>query len=244
VSAFSAVYFREILILRHRLKRQIAGMAVSPLLYILTFGYALGGYLRIGENTYLDFLLPGLVAMSSMTQAFGISSEINISRFYFHTFEEIQAAPVGRFAYVFGEIAAGITRVLAASLVILALGRLFGIRTHCGVYFWLAVVLDGFVFSALGIAAALLVKTHADQSLLSNFIITPMAFLGGTFFPLERLPEWAQTLLGFLPLTHASRIMRADALGNPIAPSSFLVLAFACLAALIFAVAVIDRAKD
>jgi ABC-type multidrug transport system permease subunit len=244
VSAFSAVYFREILILKHRLKRQIAGMAVSPLLYILTFGYALGDYLRIGENAYLDFLLPGLVAMSSMTQAFSVSSDINISRFYFHTFEEIQTAPVGRFAYVFGEIAAGITRVLAASLVILALGRLFGIRPRCGALFWLAVVLNGFTFSALGIAAALLVKTHADQSLLSNFIITPMAFLGGTFFPLEGLPEWAQTLLGFLPLTHASRIIRAAALEKPIAPSSFLVPALACLAALILAVAALDHAKD
>ncbi|MDR1275373.1 MAG: ABC transporter permease [Candidatus Accumulibacter sp.] len=244
MSAFSAVYFRELLILKHRLKRQVAGMAVSPLLYILTFGYALGGHLRIGENAYLDFLLPGLVAMSSMTQAFAISSDINISRFYFHTFEEIQAAPVGRFAYVFGEIAAGVTRVLIAALVILALGRLFGVTPHCGVFFWLAVVLNGFAFSALGIATALLVKTHADQSILSNFIITPMAFLGGTFFPLEGLPAWAQTLLSFLPLTHAARIIRADALGTPIAPASFLVLALACVAALTLAISVVDRAKD
>ncbi|MDR1367449.1 MAG: ABC transporter permease [Candidatus Accumulibacter sp.] len=244
MSAFSAVYFREILILKHRLKRQVAGMAVSPLLYILTFGHALGGSLRIGENTYLEFLLPGLVAMSSMTQAFGISSDINISRFYFHTFEEIQAAPVGRFAYVFGEICAGITRVLIATFVILIIGRLFGVRLHCGALFWLAVVLNGFAFSALGIATALLVKTHADQSLLNNFIITPMAFLGGTFFPLEGLPAWTQTPLSALPLTHASRIIRADALGTPIAPASFLVLILAGLAALVLAIAVINRAKD
>jgi Nod factor-specific ABC transporter NodJ protein len=244
VTAFSAVYFREILILKHRLKRQVAGMAVSPLLYILTFGYALGGHLRIGENAYLDFLLPGLVAMSSMTQAFSISSDINISRFYFHTFEEIQAAPVGRFAYVFGEICVGITRVLIAVCVILALGRLFGAAPYAGVLFWIAVVLNGFAFSALGVAAALLLKTHADQSLLSNFIITPMAFLGGTFFPLEGLPAWAQTLLSFLPLTHATRIIRAVALGTPVAPASFLVLLLACAAALALAVSTVDRTKD
>jgi len=244
MSAFLAVFIREMLILKRRLKRQISGMAVSPLLYMLTFGYALGSHLKMGRHSYLEFLLPGLVAMSSMTQAFSMASDINVARFYFFTFEEIQAAPTSRPAYVLGEICAGLIRVLLAVLVIIVLGLLFGVRLHYGPFFWLAVLLNGFTFSALAVAMAMLVKSHADQSLLTNFIITPMAFLGGTFFPLENLPGWAQTVLSALPLTHAAGVIRAEALGNTVQAGSLLVLAAASLIFLALAVHTVAKAKD
>lgn len=244
MSAFWAVFLREMLILKRRLKRQISGMAVSPLLYMLTFGYALGSHLTMGEHSYLEFLVPGLVAMSSMTQAFGIATDINVARFYFFTFEEIMAAPTSRLAYVLGEICAGLLRVLLAVLVIIGLGLVFGVRLHYGPVFWLAVLLNGFTFSALAVALAMLVKSHADQSLLSNFIITPMAFLGGTFFPVENLPQWAQGLLSVLPLTHAAQAIRADALGGTPQAVSLIVLAAAALVFLALAVYTVAKAKD
>jgi ABC-type polysaccharide/polyol phosphate export systems, permease component len=244
MSAFLAVFIRELLILKRRLKRQVSGMAVSPLLYMLTFGYALGGHLQMGEHSYLEFLLPGLVAMSSMTQAFSIASDINVARFYFYIFEEIQAAPTSRFSYVLGEICAGLTRVLLSVLVIILLGLFFGVRLHYGPIFWLAVLLNGFTFAALAVAMAMLVKSHADQSLLTNFIITPMAFLGGTFFPLDSLPGWAQSILSILPLTHAAAAIRADALGNVPQAGSLIVLVATSLIFLILAVYTVTKAKD
>ncbi|HDM76929.1 MAG TPA: ABC transporter, partial [Deltaproteobacteria bacterium] len=57
------------------------------------------------------------------------------------------------------------------------------------------------------------------------FVITPMAFLGGTFFPLKCLPVWAQKILFFLPLTHASKTIRSASFGNPVNYSSCLLLA-------------------
>ena len=101
---FIAVYLRELLILKYRLKRQLAGMAVSPLLYLVTFGYAMGDVIQIGEQSYLHFLIPGLVAMSSMTQAFSIATDINVARFYWNIFEEFQAAPITNLSYVAGEV--------------------------------------------------------------------------------------------------------------------------------------------
>ena len=244
MSAFIAVYLREMLILRRRLKRQISAVAVSPILYMLTFGYALGGRLDMGAHSYIEFLLPGLVAMGSMTQAFGMASEINIARFYSHIFEEIQASPTSRAAYVMGEVCAGMTRVLLGSVVILVIGRFFGVWLHYGVYFWLAVLLNGFAFAALAVALAMVVKSHADQSLLNNFIITPMAFLGGTFFPMDKLPQWAQTLLSLLPLTHASQAIRADAFGQAPNPYSFFALAAAGAVFLVLALHTVGKARD
>ncbi|MFH0727785.1 MAG: ABC transporter permease [Pseudomonadota bacterium] len=241
---FIAVYLREVLILKRRLKRQIAGMAVSPLLYLIAFGYAMGNTVRYDGHTYLEFLIPGLIAMSSMIQAFGIATDINVARFYWYIFEEFQAAPIPNTAYVAGEVLAGITRAFISVGVIMLLSLLFGVRLQYGPLFWLAVFLNSFVFASLAVALAMLVKSHADQSLLTNFIITPMAFLGGTFFPIDRLPAWAQPLLHLLPLTHASRAIRDSALGGPPRVTSCaLLLAFGLLFFWL-ALRCVNRARD
>ena len=132
MSALWAVYLREMLILRRRLWRQALAMGVSPLLYMVVFGFALGGAVRPDGRSYLEFLVPGLAAMASMTQAFAIAGEINVARFYLHVFEEFQAAQIPRWAFVLGESLAGATRAGLAIAVTLSLGALFGVRLHYG----------------------------------------------------------------------------------------------------------------
>ncbi|MBU1056012.1 MAG: ABC transporter permease [Proteobacteria bacterium] len=244
MQGFIAVYLREILILKRRLKRQLAGMAISPLLYLIALGYAMGGSATFDGHTYLEFLIPGLVAMTSMTQSFSIATDINVARFYWYIFEEFQSSPISNVSYVAGEVLAGMTRALIATGILLGLSLLFGVTLHYGPLFWLAILLNSFVFASLAVGLAMLVKSHADQSLLTSFIITPMAFLGGTFFPLDRLPQWAQTLLAGLPLTHASHAIRACAFGQTPNWQSFLVLAIAGLVFFILAINTVNRARD
>jgi ABC-type multidrug transport system permease subunit len=232
------------LILRRRLVRHMLAMSVSPLLYVLTFGLALGGRVRLEGRSYLEFLIPGLAAMSSMTQAFAVAGEINVARFYLHVFEEFQAAPIPRLAFVLGETLAGVTRALLAIAVVLLLGFAFGVRLDYGPAFWGAVGLNSLAFASLAVAMAMLVKTHADQALLNNFIITPMAFLGGTFFPLDALPGWAATVLGFLPLSHASRAARGGAFGLAVPAAPYLYLAAACVLFFLLAVWAVSKARD
>ena len=105
-------------------------------------------------------------------------------------------------------------------------------------------IMNSFVFSSLAVACAMLVKSHADQSLLTNFIITPMAFLGGTFFPLEKMPEWIQHILYFLPLTHASNAMRSVALGKIPDLLSYIVLPVIGIAFFSFALLSVNQARD
>ena len=244
MNGFIAVYLREILILKYRFKRQLAGMSVLSLLYLITFGYAMGDLIRFGEQSYLHFLIPGLVAMASMTQSFGIATDINVARFYWNIFEEFQAAPISNLSYVAGETLAGMTRALLGVAVILFLSLPFGVVLQYGPLFWLAVLLNCFVFASLAVAMAMLVKSHADQSLLTSFIITPMAFLGGTFFPVEKLPVWSQTLLSFLPLTHASHAIRATSLGQPAEGFDYLVLLIVGLVFFWLALQSVNRARD
>ncbi len=244
IRGWTAVYLRELFILRRRLTKLVPSWSVSPLLYLIAFGCAVGKHMDVGGHSYLEFLLPGLVAMSSMTQAFAIASEINIARFYWHIFDEFQAAPISHLAYVMGEVAAGMTRALLAGLVILILGACFGVVLSYTPLFWLAFLLNSLIFASLAVGCAMHVKSHADQALVTNFVITPMAFLGGTFFPLARLPLWGQKILGLLPLTHASHAIRAAAFAEPPSPPDYLVLAGVGTACFLFAFLSVDRAKS
>jgi len=244
IRGWQAVYMREMLILRRRLVKLLITWSVSPVLYLIAFGYAMGREITVQGHSYLEFLIPGLAAMASMTQAFAISSEINIARFYWHIFEEFQAAAISNAAYVAGEVLAGVTRALLAGGVILVLGGLFGVVLSYNLWFWAAFVLNSLVFASLAVGLAMLVKSHADQALLTSFVITPMAFLGGTLFPLTQLPLWAQKILYFLPLTHATEAMRAASFGSTPQYTAFPILLVLGGFAFAFAVLTVDRAKD
>ena len=110
--------------------------------------------------------------------------------------------------------------------------------------FLAAVLLNSFVFASLAVGLAMVVKSHADQSMLNSFVITPMAFLGGTFFPIDRLPVWAGKILSFLPLTHASSAIRAACLGKTTEPVTWFVLSGVGIVFFVMAVFCVEKAKD
>lgn len=239
-----AIYYREMVILKRKLLKQIASMAVSPLLYLAAFGFAMGKGVSVDGLSYMEFLVPGLVAMSSMTQSFAIASEINISRFYWHIFEEFQSAPIPNFQYVLGEVAAAVTRALLAVAVIIVLSLCFGVVLSVNLYFLGAVILNAALFGSVAVICAMLVTSHADQTLITSFVITPMAFLGGTFFPLDRMPQAVQAVLSLLPLTHAARAIRTAAHGGEPSLWSYLLLFALFLAFFAIAMACVNRARN
>ena len=238
-----AIILRELLILKRKFWRYFFSFSVSPLLYMIAFGWAARDRLSVGGVDYMSFMLPGLIAMSSMTNSFAMSSEINISRFYWKTFDEIRSAPVSDWAYASGEILSGMIRGGIAAGIVIVLGLLFQVPVRPSLALMAAVALTTFVFASLAICTAMLAKSHADQGMLSSFVITPMAFLCGTFFPLDLYPGWVGSLVGLLPLTPAAILIRsaAQAAPLPIAP-----LAYLCTTAVVsysLAVTVVRRTR-
>jgi len=239
-----SVYWRELLILRRRLFRQLASMSVAPLLYLLAFGVGMGSNVSVQGRPYLEFLIPGLIAMNSMMQSFAIAIEINVARFYWGIFEEFQAAPISDASYVLGETLAGITRALLSVAIIILIAILAGVQLSYNLFFWSAVLLTSFFFAALAIALAMLVKSHADQALLTSFVITPMAFLSGTFFPLENMPVWLKQFLRLLPLTPATEAIRAAAFGQTPPWRPYVLLTALSAGAFLLAVNFVKKARD
>ena len=243
-NGFFAVYLRELRLLRQRLFRQLSSMMVLPLLYLVAFGTAMGGSSPLPGHSYLEFLIPGLVAMTCMTQSYGIASEINVARFYLHVFEEFQAAPISNAAYVLGEVCAGITRAAIGVAVILLMALAFSVSLEVNARFVVAALLNAWAFASLGVLLAMVVKSHADQSMLVSFVITPMSFLGGTLFPVASLPEWAQHLVRLLPLTHAANAIRGAALALPVQLADYAVLIGSGTLFFALALASVGRARD
>jgi ABC-type multidrug transport system permease subunit len=179
---------------------------------------------------YLSYLLPGLIAMSSLMQSYGIAQELNIARFYFHVFDEFLIAPVPPLQVVLGEVLYGAFRGLLSAALILLLALPFGVGFAPTPGLLAALFLHAFMFAALGVALAMLVQDHAGQAAVTNFVVTPMIFLGGTFFPVERLPSLFKALVALLPLSHSVRAIRDASLGRGVDPGRLVLLALFAVA--------------
>ncbi len=239
-----AVILRELIILKRKFWRYFFSFSIAPLLYFITFGWAGRQSLSPNGTDYSTFLLPGLIAMSAMTNSFALSTEINVARFYWKTFDEIRTAPVADWAYVIGEMASGMIRGFLAAVVVIIMGLLFRVPISVSPLLAISVLLTALVFSALAISTAMLARSHADQGMLSSFVITPMAFLCGTFFPVETYPSWLQWLVELMPLTPASHLVRAAAAGLPLPPGSLGYLAALGAAFVAIAICIIRRTQD
>uniref|UniRef100_A0A7C3UX33 Transport permease protein n=1 Tax=Desulfobacca acetoxidans TaxID=60893 RepID=A0A7C3UX33_9BACT len=221
------IFLREILIFERRLLRlgYVVSALLMPLLYLLAFGLGLGRQVSIGAGTYLDYLLPGLIAMSSMINSYTwVANGLTMGRLYFHTFQVYVQAPVSPAAIVWGEVASGVVRGLFSSVILLVLGFLIGSRLSLNLMFFLALGVNCLLFAALGVVVGMRAKSHEDTANFSNFFIMPMAFFSGTFFPIAKMPWALRVMVRCLPLTHTNDLLRSpDWNGGALASLGILV---------------------
>jgi ABC-type multidrug transport system permease subunit len=213
------IFWGEWLDLRVRILQIAATGLVSPLIYILGFGLGLGSALdatmkpAAGDN-YLQFILPGMVALSSMTISFGGTTfSICGDRLFTKTFEETLLVPVHPLALHLGRMLAGIVRgmMTAGSVMVVAILFTGKVWSFINPLFLLLLVLNSAVFAGLGVIVGLNVKSLEGVGLYNNFIIIPMSFLGATFFDPATLPVVLKAIVYLLPLTYTSTGLRAAA---------------------------------
>ncbi|MFW6122734.1 MAG: ABC transporter permease [Thermodesulfobacteriota bacterium] len=206
------VFLREVLLFQKRLFRlgYVVSIIFTPLLYLVAFGLGLGRQVSVaGSANYLDFLLPGLIAVTSMMNAYTwISTNLTVSRLHFRTLQIYLQAPVSPAAIVTGQVLAGILWGLLASSLLLVLGLLFGGQVWLNPIFFAALVLNCLTFAAFGVVVGMKSRSHEDNATFSNFFILPMAFFCGTFFPLDTIPAALRHFIWILPLTHTNVLLR------------------------------------
>lgn len=214
------IFWGDWLDLRVRVAQVAASGLVSPLIYILAFGLGLGNSIKPGAgisggyDSYLEFILPGMVALSSMTISFGGTTfSICGDRLFTKTFEEMLLVPVHPLALYIGKMLAGIVRGLMTSGSVILVAILFtgDVGSFLNPLFLLLLVLNCAVFSGLGVLVGLSVRSLESVGLYNNFVIIPMSFLGATFFDPASLPIALKVLVYLLPLTYTSIGLRAAA---------------------------------
>ena len=224
-------------------KKITASALVSPMLYMIALGWGLGSTSSVTDRPYIDFLVPGIIALSTMNNSFSaVGQPLNVQRLFERSFDQIIISPTPMPAYIFGQMLGGALRGMYSGLLILLLSIPFGASIQLSPAFFLIMLLNGMTFAALGILSAIVASSHGDIARFSTFFILPMTFLCNTFFPLEKVPNFIQVLISILPLTHASSSLRAMAYGSaPNVWSLLILVAYATVFMVVANVVIIKR---
>jgi lipooligosaccharide transport system permease protein len=192
----------------------------EPIFYVLAFGVGLGSLVKTVEYQgrtlgYLPFMVPGVVSVAIMFQAFFETTYSSFVRMYYQrTFDAITATPLLVEDVIAGEWLWGATKSLAAAAIMLIVLSVFGLVAWPTALWVLPLALvGGLLFSALGLVTTALVPQIDSFNIAIFILIFPMFLFSGTFFPIDVLPGWAMRIAQVLPLTHVASLLRGACLG-------------------------------
>lgn len=192
---------------------------------MIAFGWGVGENLVVEGSNYMYYIIPGIVALTTMRSSFGaISMRVSVSRLHEKSFEYYLISPISMYLLTFGHILSGALRGMYAAVIIILTAFVFGITIQINFLFIFICFLNSLLFAGLGFFAAMMINTHYDMNRFTSFIISPMSFLCGTFFSLRKMPYIVRSFIEFLPLTHSTRTLRAIALNGKVEGFSILVI--------------------
>lgn len=236
------ILWKEMIFLRRKLFNVLSAATIQPLLYMIAFGWGLGKDVVIENHTYMHFVIPGIIAMTTMNTSFSaISVRLNSMRLHERSFEFYLTSPVNIGALALGFILSGVLRGMLAATIVLVISFFFGIVVDINLAFVVVCFLNSFLFSAFGYSAAMTINSHYDMSRFNTFVMVPMSFLCGTFFSLEKLPKVLGTIIKVLPLSQSTLTLRAISLHQPYSYWSFVILFAYCVLFYIYSVHISRR---
>jgi ABC-2 type transport system permease protein len=199
-----------------RSRARIIGSLGQPLLFLTALGFGLGPiYQKAGAGDYLQFLSPGVIAMSILFTAMFSGIEMLWDR-QFGFLKEMLVAPVPRLAIMIGRTLGGSTVAVIQGVVVLVITMIFGFHPPSVTATVLALVfmfLIAALFAALGTVIASTLNDMQGFQLIMNFLIMPLFFFSGALFPLDNLPPVLATIVRLNPMAYGVDGLRGVLLG-------------------------------
>ena len=207
--AMSDLYY-----LKRNLPILLVTSLVTPLLYLLAFGYGLGQDVTMEGVSYMAFMIPGVVSLTTVTSSFTtVANKLMIQKRFYESFDEMMLCPISKTSMILGKSILGILKSMLCAFLMLFLGYMLTDDLYITPMLVLCVFISCTAFSLLGVTAGMLVPDLPRMNLFNSFVILPMTFLCGTMFSLDNLPDIAKAIIEVLPLTQTSNCVRAAALG-------------------------------
>ncbi len=188
---------------------------ISSVLYILIFGFTLEQRISSIEGiSYTIFIIPGLIMMNTLTNASSNPSSSLLQMKLTGQIPDLMQAPLSSLEISLAFIIGGVVRGVVNGILILLIGMWIG-----GMEVLYPIATIGFIFvvsvafSSMGLLLGQLADTWDQLSTMQNFFLTPLSFLGGIFYSVNMLPDWAQTISAFNPIYYMINGLRFTTLG-------------------------------
>jgi len=188
---------------------------ITTTLYFLIFGTLIGS--RIGQMKgydYMDFIVPGLILMAVISNAYSNVVSSFYSAKFQHNIEEMLVAPMPGWIILMGYILGGVLRGLIVGVLVTIVSLFFtDLQIAHPLMMVIVFLLTGILFSAAGFINAAYAKSFDDISIVPTFVLTPLIYLGGVFYSIDLLPAFWQNVSLLNPVLYMIDVFRFSVLG-------------------------------
>jgi ABC-2 type transport system permease protein len=243
LNSVRAIYLFEMHRTRRTLLQSIIAPVITTSLYFIVFGSAIGSRIpEIEGVSYGAFIVPGLVMLTLLTQSVSNASFGIFFPKFSRTIYEVLSAPISHFEIVLSYVGAAATKSVVVGLIILATAGLFvPLHVEHPVWMLLFLLLTSITFSLFGFVLGIWADNFEKLQLVPLLVVTPLTFLGGSFYSISMLPPLWQTVTLFNPVVYLVSGFRwsfygiADVhIGISVAMTFFFLAIFAAIAAWMF----------
>ncbi|MFF8912724.1 ABC transporter permease [Streptomyces sp. NPDC015032] len=203
---------------------------VFTLLFVYVFGGSVGGSMGGGRQEYLNYLIPGLMAMMGMNIAMAVGTGVN-DDFRKGVMDRFRTMPIARSSVLIAKIVVELGRMMVATLILLGMGFALGMELQTSVLGLIEAMALSAVFGAaimwIFILLGLTLKTAQAVQGMGMIVLMPLQFGSSIFAPTQTMPGWLQTFTEYNPLSNLADAARGLMMGGPVAHSVWVTLGWA-----------------
>jgi ABC-2 type transport system permease protein len=213
--AFITILRKEVTRFLRIWQQAVLPPVITTSLYFIIFGNLIGP--RIGEmggHPYMDFIVPGLILMSVITNSYANVSSSFFSAKFQRSIEEILVSPTPNGIILLGYVGGGVARGLLVGLVVTVVSLFFSkLSVHSLPVMISVIVLTAILFALAGFLNGVFAQKFDDVTIIPNFVLTPLTYLGGIFYSIKLLPEFWQAVSHANPILYMINAFRYGFLG-------------------------------
>lgn len=214
--ALNTIVRREIVRIMRIWTQTLIPPAITMTLYFVIFGKLIGSRIGTiqGGYTYMQYIVPGLVMMSIITNSYGNISSSFFGAKFSRAVEEMLVSPMPNWVILTGYVTGAVARGLAVGVLVLGIALFFtSLHIAHPIITFASVLLGAVIFSLAGFVNAVYAKKFDDIALVPTFILTPLTYLGGVFYSIQMLGEPWQAISRINPILYMVNAFRYGVLG-------------------------------